>query len=43
MRTYSNILRLVALVAVICFSYLVVMSDHGEEREPWEFVPVETR
>ena len=39
---YRLALRTLAATAIICTSMLVVMSDANEDREPWEFVPVET-
>lgn len=41
-HTYSLVLRILALTAVVCFAMLVVMTDANEDREAWEFVPVET-
>jgi len=39
-RNYSIALRVLALVFVFAISLVIVMSDQGEDSEPWEFVPV---
>ena len=39
-KTYTVLLNVLALTAIICISMLVVMSDVNEEREPFEFVQV---
>lgn len=43
MKTYSILLRVIALTTIVCFSMMIVMMDVNEEREPWEFVPVQTK
>lgn len=43
MKTYSMILRIFAITTVVCFAYLIVMSDYNEDREPFEFVPIQTK
>lgn len=37
-KTYSRILRMFAVTAVLCSSMMVTMTDINEEREPFEFV-----
>lgn len=39
-RTYSHVLRVLALAFVLAISLMIVMSDQGEDFEPWEFVTV---
>jgi hypothetical protein len=42
-KLYVRMLRAFAAATIICFAYLVVCSDANEEREPWEFVPVQEK
>lgn len=41
-RTYRRLLATLALLIVCMVSFNVIMADHGESSEPFEFVPVQT-
>lgn len=42
-KAYAVALRVVAVTMSASIAMCVVMTDSNEEREPWEFVPVQSK